>query len=180
MLANSKIAYKYADALFKASSAQGESTKIFNALQTLKYAFTHTSKEWEIINSQIYSQNIRSELIGNLSKVLKLDQHVSNLLIVMAKSRRLDLIDNVIKKFEGIYHSHNNETVVTVVSASDITKDQMFEIKNSMEEYLQSKVLIENQIDPSIIGGLIIKFGPYVLDNSTLNKLNNVERITRH
>ena len=62
--------------------------------------------------------------------------------------------------------------VADVKSAAKLTEKQLKEVAGYLEKKLGKKILLNATVDPKILGGLIIKTGSMVVDNSISNKIS--------
>ena len=96
----------------------------------------------------------------------------------MALKRRFNLVEEIVENYTELHHSMNNVEKVEVVSVTSLTKSEMNLIEKFFSENFKKKIWINNLVDPSIIGGMTIKIGSVIFDNSMLNKLNRLQLFT--
>ena len=178
-MVKSNVAFKYATALFKALKNPENQDIALGELSLLCKALSSFAKKLDIINSQAYEQNSKIDFAKQISQILNLSDIVSNLFILMAKNYRLNLISELFEEYKKIYFKKNNQTVVTVISSSDLNEKIQKSITSELQSHLNSKILLATEVNEDIIGGLIIKFNSFVLDNSVINHLNNVKLLNK-
>jgi len=105
----------------------------------------------------------------------KVDEHMANLIRLMAENGRLAALPTVAALFEA--HRADLEKVadVTVTSAQALSSDQEQQVVAAMEKRLGRKVKLNCKVDASLIGGVVIQAGDTVVDGSVRGKL---ERLT--
>lgn len=100
---------------------------------------------------------------------------VRRFLGVAAANRRLFVLAEVIAGFRKLLSHHRGEAIAEVVSAVALNDAQLAQIKSSLSSASAGNVVINAKVDPSLIGGLIVKFGSRMIDASVLTKLNNLK-----
>ena len=78
---------------------------------------------------------------------------------------------------EQIYLEKKNTVIAQVKSVIDLTEDQKKRLKEKLENKYNKKVIIEHEIDKSIIGGLYVRVGNDVIDGSIKSKLEDMRAL---
>lgn len=100
-----------------------------------------------------------------------IDAYAKNLIRIMAENSRLQVLPYVLKQFVILRYEYESIVKVEIISIDELTKTQLFKIKSVMEKRLSCKVELDCQIDRSILGGIVIRFGQMVIDGSMSNRL---------
>ena len=104
----------------------------------------------------------------------QVDEHGQNLLKVMAENGRLAALPDVSKQFFALKQEHEKEIDVEVTSASELSEEQLAAISSKLEKRLERKVKLNCSIDETLLGGVIIRAGDLVIDNSARGRLNRL------
>ena len=99
----------------------------------------------------------------------------ANLIGLMSKNRRLFLLEEMISAFQIMLADHRGEVSAEVTSAINLKPAHMSAIKEALKKIVGRDVAIETKVDPTIIGGLIVRVGSRMIDNSLRTKLQNLE-----
>ena len=102
---------------------------------------------------------------------------VTRLTGVLAQHRRMDALPEVAIAFQGLVDKEKNIVPVTVVGAIEFSDQHQKTVINMLEESLQRQVSIQWEIDPSIIGGMVVRIGSMLYDCSLAGKLQRVEAL---
>ena len=89
--------------------------------------------------------------------------------------RRLAALPDAILGFQALVADSKGETVAEVTSAEKLSAAQIADLKAALKSKLGKDVILQTQIDASILGGLIVKVGTTMLDNSLKTKLSNLK-----
>jgi F-type H+-transporting ATPase subunit delta len=99
----------------------------------------------------------------------------ANLIKVAAKNRRLFVVPDMITAFGRILARHRGEVSAEVTSAEPLSDRHVAELKAALKSSLGKDVALEAKVDPSLIGGLIVKVGSRMIDGSLRTKLNSLK-----
>ena len=100
---------------------------------------------------------------------------VANFLKVVARNRRLFALPGMIKAFRDIAARHRGEVSAEVTSAHALTRGAGNELKAALKGVTGKDVTINVTVDPSILGGLIVKVGSRQIDTSLRTKLSTLK-----
>jgi len=99
----------------------------------------------------------------------------ANFLRVLTTNRRLFAARDVIRGFRQLVARHNGEVTAEVTLAERPSDAHLSAIKNALKAVTEKDVQIDVKVDPSIIGGLIVKVGSRMVDSSLRTKLNSIK-----
>ncbi|EGU35823.1 F0F1 ATP synthase subunit delta [Vibrio ichthyoenteri ATCC 700023] len=104
----------------------------------------------------------------------QVDAHGQNLLQVMAENGRLTALPDVSEQFFALKKEHEKEIDVDVISAYELSSDQLANISSKLEVRLARKVKLNCSVDQALLGGVIIRAGDLVIDDSARGRLNRL------
>lgn len=131
-------------------------------------------------NDQIKELLTSSTSAEKLAEILnaicgdQFDVHAQNLIKVMAENGRLKALPDVCNEFLALKQEHEKEIDVDVISATELSEKQCADISNKLEQRLERKVQLNCSIDETLLGGVIIRAGDLVIDNSARGRLNRL------
>jgi F-type H+-transporting ATPase subunit delta len=96
------------------------------------------------------------------------------LLNLLIENKRLSLLNLVAKEYVVIYDFLKGVEVAQITSAVPLTKELEAEILKKIKESVGKEISMNNVIDPSIIGGFIIRIGDKLYDSSVSSRLKNL------
>ncbi|WP_328702786.1 ATP synthase F1 subunit delta [Belnapia mucosa] len=100
---------------------------------------------------------------------------VRNLVGVLIGNRRLALLPQVVSSFGAQLAVRRGQQVAEVTSAHALTDTQRAQIAARLTEAGYSGIKLTEQVDPSILGGLIVRIGSRLYDNSIKSKLQRLQ-----
>lgn len=108
----------------------------------------------------------------------EIDGAVAGFLKVLRKKNQMKLAKKIIEKFSEIYNKKNGIVETNVITRYKIQDTITKKIESFIKEkYQAKKVILNNKIDLSIKGGIIIKVGDEILDGSVAKQLQNLKSI---
>lgn len=166
---------RYATALFMASSGKLEA--VYNDLTTLRDMMTE-SKEFKLM---VETPGIEPEKkVAALEAICKkagTDAAVVNFLKVLVENKRMHLLARMIDLFENFYRAEKGLILCQVTSAEKLTSAQEKAVKTAMQKRAEkgATLIMEYKINPALLGGLVVKMGEAVLDQSISTRLERLQ-----
>ena len=171
------IAKNYAQALFEAAADKNLLKETFQDCQ--KLAENLNISELKVLNNPAWRTQDKKDVVQKIAKALGLSQPVSNFLELMAQNHRLNNLKNTLEQFKHIYYKENNICEINVESVQKLTSEQKKKLQQMLEKKLQQKIVINYNINPEILGGLVVQYGSVRIDDSLSGKLNRLEQIMK-
>jgi F-type H+-transporting ATPase subunit delta len=171
-----RIARVYADALYRASLQQNRVDEIFEELESLVREVFHAAPEWEIflssgaIGRDRKAATIRAVFEGRASEL------VANFLLVLNDHERLDILRAIIEAYRQIRDDKAGRMPVQVRSAVPLEGDQRDRLVQQLRDTFQKEPLLETQVDPDLLGGVVVRVGDWLFDQSVRSKLEDIRK----
>ncbi|KQX18503.1 MULTISPECIES: F0F1 ATP synthase subunit delta [unclassified Sphingomonas] len=165
---------RYATALFGLARDENAIDAVSASLQLLKTALAESDDFRRLTTSPIVSRGEAMKAVAAAASSLGLDPITTKFLGVLAQNRRLNQVGAVIRSYATLTARHRGETTAEVTSAHPLTATQVKALKAKLKTQLDRDVAVELTVDPSILGGLIVKIGSRQIDGSIRSKLNSL------
>lgn len=171
----------YATALYTAAAKDSSIEKTFQSVEKLNNAVKEDEKLSEILSNPALSLGSRKEVISTLQSTLKLDKTTVNLLNVLSENNRLSLFPQIAKQFGVLNSAHNGVVEATVVSAKALDSKTIQRLTKAIQgsKFVgQGKTLkITNEVNPDILGGLVVEVGDNTVDLSVSAKVTKLNKV---
>jgi F-type H+-transporting ATPase subunit delta len=171
----SAVAERYAGSLFELALQENSVAKVEADLASFEAMLNGSEDLGRLINSPVFSSEDQAKAIAAIADRAKITGLVGNLLRVVARNRRLFAVPGMIKAFRRIAADHRGEASADVTSAHALTAAQQTELKATLKSIAGKDVAIAMTVDPSLLGGLIVKMGSRQIDTSLKTKLNSLK-----
>ena len=168
------LAGRYATALFQLARDEKQLEAVGASLAALKQALADSEDFRRLTTSPLIARDEAVRAVGATAKAMKLDPITANFLGVLAQNRRLGQLGHVIRAFNMLAAHHRGETTAEVTSAHPLSDDQVGALKANLKTRLGRDVAVDLNVDPAILGGLVVKIGSQMIDGSIRTKLNTL------
>ena len=112
--------------------------------------------------------------VAATAAAMKLDPITGNFLGVLARNRRLAQLPAIIRAFNILSARHRGEVTAEVTSAHSLDDDQVDALKQNLRTRMGRDITVDLNVDPAILGGLVVKIGSQMIDGSIRTKLNTL------
>ncbi len=170
------LAGRYATALFALAEENNSIDTVQASLGTLSAALTESDDLKALTSSPVLTRHDAGKAISATAESLGLDVLSMNMLGVLAANRRLGQIPAVIRAFATLASGHRGEVTAEVTSAHPLDDAQIDALKAQLKKRVGSDVSVSTAVDPSILGGLVVKIGSQMIDNSIKTRLNTLSQ----
>ena len=168
------LAGRYAKALFELARDEKQLETVGASLAALKRALGESEDLRRLVSSPLVSREESLRTIAATADAMGLDPITRNFVGVLARNRRLSQLSSVIRAFDMLAASHRGEVTAEVVSAHPLSDDQVAALKANLRSSTGRDIAVDLAVDPSILGGLVVKVGSRMIDGSIRTKLNTL------
>lgn len=172
------IARRYGEALFAVAKEKGLIEEIKVDVQELLDLLQQDDQLLQYMNHPKIKREDKQETIEKMFKD-QLSHDMIGLLFILLKKNRQDHLVPVLEYYLEEYKVYNKLSTVYVRSAVTLSDEQKSKLKEKIETSRDEKVDMEFDLDESLIGGLVIRIGDQVIDNSVRGKLDDLTRSLR-
>ncbi|MEO1019004.1 MAG: F0F1 ATP synthase subunit delta [Pseudomonadota bacterium] len=175
----SGLADRYATALFDLANERDALESVSADLDGVRAMLAESSDLRRMIKSPLLSGDDQKRAMAALADNANLNELTSQFLGLLAVNRRLFALSEMIEAFQQRLARHRGELRCEIVSAVDLTDDQVASLRQGISTYAEKDVRLDLRTDPSILGGLIVRLGSRMFDASLATKLRNLEHSMR-
>lgn len=168
----STLARPYAKAAFSAAVDGGDIAGWSTALDTLA-AISKAEAIVELISSPSVSALDKAKTLTTVAGK-EANEGAANLLEVLAENNRFALLPEISTQFELLKADYEKSADVKVTSAFELSDAQQKTLTEKLVTKLERDVVLTVKVDASLIGGVIIKAGDLVIDDSVRGKLSKL------
>ena len=178
-VSKNKIASVYATALYEAAAQTGNLAAVADDVEKLQ-KITATDSELErFLANPLYGMDEKLSLLKEVATKLKWNPDTLRCMDIIAENNRFKELALILDAFGHIYLRRLGIAEVEVETVKELSAAQDKKLKENLERRLQKKVTVTYKIVPEIIGGLKIRFGSEMIDNTLVSKLNRLENMMK-
>ena len=168
------IANRYAEALFQLSEEENITKEIYSELNDV-VDIVKSNKELEnVLKSPLISKSEKVELIEKLFSD-KINKHLKNFLKILVEKGRINSLKTIETTFKQLLNDKHNIIEGTVISAVPREEKQIKELEEKLSKKYNKNVTLENKVDESILGGVLVRLGNTQIDGSVKTRLDNIK-----
>lgn len=168
------LAGRYASALFDLASEAGTVTAVESDLDNLRAALGESADLRALTTNPEISRDAAQAAINGVGKLLKLSDLAGNFLGVLAQNRRLSQLPSMIRAFNTIAAAQRGEVTAEVSSAHALSDTQLAALKDKLTAREGRTVKLQTNVDPDLLGGLVVTIGSQRIDGSIKTRLNTL------
>ena len=169
-----EVAEVYARSLFDVAREHGVVDEVHEQID----AFSDALEQNRDLRIYFFSPYFTSqEKKDGLAKVVDgADEHFERFLELLAERHRLPFIHRIRHVYDELWAEEHKLLNVNVTSAVDLEEETLKEIGRRIEEQTGREVELAANVDPDVLGGLVIRVGNMVLDASVRRRLESLRR----
>jgi F-type H+-transporting ATPase subunit delta len=169
-----EIAEVYARALFEAAKEDGVLDRAHDELGEFADALDEDRNLQVFLFSPYFSSEEKKDGIRRI--VSDADERVLNFLELLAERHRMPALFRIRRIFEGLWAEENKLLPVVVTSATELDAGLVDDIGKRIEEQTGRRVELSSNVDPDVLGGLMVRVGNMVLDATVRNRLEQLRK----
>ncbi len=171
---------RYSRALYGIAVDKKIQNKMHAECKDLLRIFSENRSFTTIFKSQLLNKKKQISVVSKIfsdkkEKKIQISKDLLGLIMLLAKNARLNILEEVLKRYVELHTADNKEIKVNVTSVIKINDSLETKLKTILSKNGKMKVKIINLIDKDLLGGLIIQIGSNLIDTSIKTKLNKVK-----
>ena len=166
---------RYAFALFELAQEQSQLPTIENDLILVQSMLDESPDLQRMVRSPVFSAEDQEKALGALLSRAGISGLTMNFIRLITKNRRLFAVPEMIKAFRSLAAQSRGEAEADVTSAQPLNDSQLQTLKETLKASIGKDVQINAKVDPSLLGGLIVKIGSRMIDSSLRTKLSTLK-----
>ncbi|KAK2154700.1 hypothetical protein LSH36_260g05000 [Paralvinella palmiformis] len=183
---------RYAHALYSAATKEKKLEVVENELKKVQVCCWHSAstmltllatdvKFHEFMFNPAVKRTEKRDVLDTVLVKQRVSPLTVNLLKTLAENGRITQVNNVIKAFGKIMSAYRGEVSCTVITAKPLDSSSLKELQNALKGFVKKgeTLQLETQVDPSIIGGMIVNLGDKYVDMSIATKVKTYTNLIK-
>jgi F-type H+-transporting ATPase subunit delta len=169
------MAGRYATALF-------DLARETNAIDAVKVDLEHfdalvadSADLLRLVRSPVFSADEQLQALGAVLDRIGIGGLAAKFLKLVTSNRRLFAVREMIRGFRELVAQHKGEATAQVTVAEPLKDEHIAALRSALKSVSGKDVDLEINVDPAIIGGLVVKLGSRMVDTSLRTKLNSIK-----
>ena len=169
-----RAAYRYARALMDLAVERNKVQEVQEDMHTILGTIRENDSLRDVLHSPILTTQDKKDVLKALfQKAAPLTMQLFNLL---ATNKRMAILEEIAAQYIQLFEQMQGQDIARVTTAVPLSKSLENKILKQLQSITGREVIIENEIDPDLIGGFILRLGDLEYNASIQNKLGNLKR----
>ena len=166
--------HKYAKILFDLCKKANNISKIHAQLKLVAYLFNKVPAFRLVIITKRLKNDDKINII--VKSLYLFDLTVIEFVTIIIKNNRINHLINIIDRFNRLVHAHSNMNNIEITTATKLSDEDLQSLSNIIGQKLQISPKINALIDTKIIGGIKLRIGNNIFDNSIHYQINQLKK----
>jgi F-type H+-transporting ATPase subunit delta len=171
----SGVSGRYATALFELARDEKSIDAVKADLDRFDAMLADSADLKRLVRSPVFSSDTQVKALSAVLDRAGISGISGNFLKVLTANRRLFAVDQVIRAFRALVAKFKGEATADVTVAEQLSDKNLDALKTALKSVTGKDVSLNVNVDPSIIGGLVVKLGSRMVDSSLRTKLNSIK-----
>ncbi|MBO6836642.1 MAG: F0F1 ATP synthase subunit delta [Alphaproteobacteria bacterium] len=170
-----EIADRYAKALFDLADEGKQLDAVADDLRTLGALLDQSEDLQRLVRSPVISRADQGKAMAAVLDKAGCGELTRKFVGYVAANRRLSALKAISKAYLSELAARRGEITAEVSSAKTLSDAQIAAVEDALKKAVGGKVAVSHKVDPSLIGGLIVKVGSRMIDTSVATKLQRLK-----
>jgi F-type H+-transporting ATPase subunit delta len=171
----SGVSGRYATALFELARDEKSIDAVKADLDRFDAMLAESADLKRLVRSPVFSAESQAKALAAVLDKAGISGISANFLRVLTVNRRLFAAGDVIRAFRALVAKFKGEATADVTVAENLSDKNLDALKTALKAVTGKDVALNVKVDPSIIGGLVVKLGSRMVDSSLRTKLNSIK-----
>jgi F-type H+-transporting ATPase subunit delta len=171
----SGLADRYGAALFDLADERKALDAVAGDLRSLRDMLRDSADLRRLVRSPVLSREEQGKAIAAVAERAGLSPLTRNFLGLLAQNRRLFALPEMIASYLRRLAERRGEVTAQVLTAQELSAAQRARVDEELRKAVGRKIAIDVHVDPSLLGGLIVKLGSRMVDASLKSKLHRLQ-----
>ena len=166
----------YAVALFRLACETRSDEAVLSGLALVKQVFSETPGMIAFLRSPAIAKEAKLRALKEAFES-EVHEYVFSFLALMTERGDAEILEETIESYEALYHAQKQLATARVVSAAELTAEEKEKLIEALSKKSGKQVLAEYEIDPTLLGGLVVEMDGVVLDGSLSRRLKTLKDV---
>ena len=167
---------RYARALYEVGKESSDLEKIEIGIKNFKSLFESSSEIKNFIQNPTHVIDAQNKVLNILSEKLDFTKNLKNFFLLLIKKRRMFFVKKITVSFLKLCSKNRGEIEASLISSKELSSNELENISIELSSSMGSTVKFDYKVDRSLIGGLKLQLGSFMIDTSIKNKLKKYEK----
>ena len=176
---NSGLAGRYATAIFELAQDEHAIDAVERDFAALRDMIHESPDLARLVRSPVFTDEEQKKSLDAVLRRMEAAPLTVRFVLLLAAKRRLFVLTDIIAVFNAMAAKERGEVQAEVTSARALKDSEIEELKRILKSKLGRDARLEAKVDPSLLGGLVVKVGSRMIDSSLRTKLDGIRAAMR-
>ena len=170
----SRAAIRYAKAILETAVSSGKANQVNDDMKSIITAVDSSADLKEFLASPIITSEVKMSALSEVFSSVQAE--TKSLFRLLQENKRFEIVAAIASQYNSQFDEMNGVEIANVTTAFPITAELEAKILEKAATISTKKITIQNTVDPSIIGGFILRIGDKQYNASVSNRLQELKR----
>jgi F-type H+-transporting ATPase subunit delta len=165
---------RYAKAVLAQAEEQQTLAEVNGDMKSIVKTIEENSELQQMLQSPVVKVSDKKAVL--LEVFSGVNATTQSLIGILAENNRIELLYAIASKYSELYDALSGQQTAIVTTAVPLSDELEHKVLKKVQELTGGKAVLENKIDPTIIGGFILRVGDLQYNASVASQLNNLKR----
>lgn len=169
-----RAAIRYAKAILDIANSNGQSATVNNDMKSIVAAVAESEELKNFLASPVVKGDVK---ISALSEIFaSVQSETKGLFRLLLENKRFEILPEVASQYIALFDEMNGVETAKVTTAFPITPELEAKVLAKIKEFSNKTITLVNTVDPSILGGFVLRIGDKQYNASIANRLRELKR----
>ncbi|OPJ55262.1 F0F1 ATP synthase subunit delta [Alkalithermobacter paradoxus] len=168
------VATRYANAIFEVGVESNREESFYNELSIILDTINQNEDFFKILKAPLISKQEKKALVENVYND-RASLEIVNFLKILIDKDRIGIIDEIVSVYKELLNENNNILDAVAITAIPMNEDQINELREKLSNSTGKNINLKNEVDSTILGGVLIKMGNEEIDGTLKTKLDKLK-----
>ena len=168
------LAKRYAHALFELAQDGNAVDAVSADLASLRRATEASADLRRLVRSPVFSAEDQAKALKAILDKMGANALTTKFVLLLSQKRRLPALTQIVQAYEHLIATTRGETEAEVTAARSLSDAEVAELKSVLKSRLGKEPRLHSKVDPTLLGGLVVKVGSRMIDSSLRTKLDGL------
>ena len=173
---SSETSERYSRALYEVVEDNGELEKVEADVKNFKSFFDSNFEIKNFIQNPTHTIETQNKAIEILGEKMSFTKNLKNFFLLLIQKRRIFFVKKITDSFLKLCSTNRGEIKASLISSKELSLNELEIISKELSSSMGSTIKFDYKVDLSLIGGLKLQLGSFMIDTSIKNKLKKYEQ----
>jgi len=173
------LSRRYAKALFQLAVAEHREEDVAREIEQFAGVFQNPALR-TVLNNPAFAVQSRKNIVAEVARSLQLSPLIIHFLSLVVERDRLSFFPAMVERYRRLLDEKKGQAEARVIAASPLAQNDLERLREALRKLSAKQVVIQQESDPGLIGGLVIHLEGKIYDGSVRTQLENIkQRVAR-